>query len=141
MLKVLEKYGYKEKKDPCILQCFDAKELERIRHELGSGLRLTQLLEYRSEIEDLDRYARYADAIGPSITLFLNGWNGSELQFSDLAQRAHSLGLQVHVYTYRVEELYGFDNFDRLLQKSIEDLEIDGMFTDFPDRVVRFLRP
>ncbi|MGY0427283.1 MAG: glycerophosphodiester phosphodiesterase, partial [Polaribacter sp.] len=42
VLKILSDYGYNTKKDKCILQCFDAKELERIRKELKSKLFLVQ---------------------------------------------------------------------------------------------------
>ena len=49
VLKTLSDYGYKTKKDNCILQCFDAKELERIRKELKSELFLVQLIEFPEE--------------------------------------------------------------------------------------------
>jgi len=34
----------------------------------------------------------------------------------------------------------GFSSFDELLGFSIKELAIDGLFTDFPDQVFRFLR-
>ena len=34
VLDILTKYGYSTKNDQCILQCFDAQELERIRNQL-----------------------------------------------------------------------------------------------------------
>ena len=38
VLETLAKYGYTSRKDVCILQCFDASELRRIRTELKSEL-------------------------------------------------------------------------------------------------------
>ena len=45
VLEILTKYGYSTKDDQCILQCFDTKELERIRKKLNSDLFLVQLME------------------------------------------------------------------------------------------------
>ncbi|WP_369820295.1 glycerophosphodiester phosphodiesterase family protein [Tenacibaculum sp. SG-28] len=64
-LEILSNYGYTAKSDPCILQCFDAKELERIRKVLHSNLFLVQLIESNDETEHLEHYAKYADGIGP----------------------------------------------------------------------------
>jgi len=44
VLQILADYGYKTKKDKCILQCFDAKESIRIRKQLTSELFLVQLM-------------------------------------------------------------------------------------------------
>ena len=46
VLEILTKYGYSTKDDQCILQCFDALELERIRNQLKSELFLVQLMEF-----------------------------------------------------------------------------------------------
>lgn len=48
-LQILSDYGYKTKKDNCIFQCFDAKELKRVRKELKSDLFLVQLLSSKKE--------------------------------------------------------------------------------------------
>tara|TARA_B110000285_G_C14964284_1_gene533232 strand:- start:12 stop:242 length:231 start_codon:yes stop_codon:yes gene_type:complete len=57
VLKVLFDYGYKTKKDKCILQCFDAVELERIRKELKSKLFLVQLIEFPEETKQLEHFS------------------------------------------------------------------------------------
>lgn len=47
---MLKKYGYTRKQDKIYLQCFDANELKRIKHELepkmGMDLKLVQLIAY-----------------------------------------------------------------------------------------------
>lgn len=140
VLQILEKYGYSKKSDACILQCFDAKELQRIRHELDCDLFLTQLLDFPESLDDLEKYASYADAIGPSIEqLWITSFGKSLQGKKDLMQRAHKLNLKVHAYTFRQDEHPNFENFEALLNFGFYELELDGVFTDFPDKVIRFL--
>jgi glycerophosphoryl diester phosphodiesterase len=43
----------------------------------------------------------------------------------------------VHPYTFRADELpQGFKTFADLLTTFLDDLQVDGVFTDFPDLVV-----
>jgi glycerophosphoryl diester phosphodiesterase len=140
VLQILTKNGYLTKSDPCILQCFDAKELKRIRQELGCNLFLTQLLEFPESLDDLEKYARYADAIGPSIEQLILESAGKSLQEKkEFIQRAHKLNLKVHAYTFRQDEHPNFEDFDDLLEFGFNELELDGVFTDFPDTVIRYL--
>ena len=141
VLKVLSDYGYTDKTDLCVLQCFDSDELKRIRVELNSNLFLTQLMEFPDGITDLDSYKRYADAIGPPISqLIIGSYKIQNKTYNDLITKAHDLELKVHPYTLRQEELYGFSSFDTLVDFSFNELNLDGVFTDFPDKVVTFLR-
>jgi glycerophosphoryl diester phosphodiesterase len=141
VLQVLNEYGYKQRSDACILQCFDAKELERIRKELHCNLFLTQLLEFSESLDNLEKYASYADAIGPSISQLVIESHGKSLaDKKNLIQRAHKLNLKVHAYTFRQDEHPNFESFEALLQFGYYDLELDGVFTDFPDLVVDFLQ-
>ena len=141
VLEVLEEYGYSDLNDACILQCFDRWELRRIRVELGSRLFLTQLLEDRSELDDIEAYAAYANGIGPHYSLLVGGVNlKGDLTFNDAVKRAHVLGLKVHPYTYRKDSHPGFDSFEELLRTSFEQLDVDGVFTDFPDLVATYLK-
>ena len=139
ILQILVDYGYKEKSDACILQCFDAKELQRIRQELNSNLFLTQLLEFPEGSEHFERYASYADAIGPSIEQLLLAGMG-KTKGNTLVDKAHKLNLKVHAYTFREDEHPNFDNFEALLQFGFYDINLDGGFTDFPDTVISFLK-
>jgi len=140
VLQVLTKNGYSKKSDACVLQCFDAKELQRIRQELGCDLFLTQLLEFPQSLDDLEKYTSYADAIGPSIEQLIMESVGKSLQEKkEFIQRAHKLNLKVHAYTFRQDEHPNFENFEDLLEFGLNELELDGVFTDFPDTVVSFL--
>lgn len=139
VLEILSDFGYKEKSDACILQCFDAKELQRIREELKCNLFLTQLLEFPEGSEQFEKYASYADAIGPSIEQLLLAGMG-KTKGNPLVERAHELKLKVHAYTFRQDEHPNFDDFESLLQFGFYDIDLDGGFTDFPDTVISFLK-
>ena len=141
VINILTKYGYKEKSDNCILQCFDWKELNRIRNELGSELFLVQLLEDGETSIPLDRIAKYADGIGPSYLQILEGKdsNGKWI-FNSLIRDAHELGLIVHAYTFRMDELGPFSTFNEMLDIGFNGMKLDGIFTDFPDKAFAFLK-
>ena len=53
---------------------------------------------------------------------------------------AQDLGLKMHGYTFRADDLGDFDNFDALLSYGLDSLKFDGVFTDHPDKVVHFLK-
>ena len=134
VLQLLHQYGYRDKTDPCILQCFDPKELSRIRKELGSELLLNQLVSLPIA-SNLAVYATYADYIGPSV----HGLHQMPLG-SNYISKAHELGLKVHVYTLRSDDLKEFSSFEALLRYTFEDLKVEGAFTDFPDTVLNWLK-
>lgn len=138
VLNILTNYGYTSKKDNCILQCFNAKELERIRKELQSDLFLVQLIDSEQETKQLEDFARYADGIGPWYKQIVKKENG-QYKFSNLVAKAHNLGLVVHPYTLRADALDNFSSFDEMLGVLLFDAKIDGAFTDFPDKMIRFL--
>jgi glycerophosphoryl diester phosphodiesterase len=130
VLKVLSDYGYKTKNDNCILQCFDASELRRIREELKSELFLVQLIEFENEIQSIPKFAEYANGLGPWINLLPNG---------SLMQLAKEHNLKVHAYTLRKDDLPVGKNFNQLLEEVLYKNNVDGVFTDHPDAVIQFL--
>ncbi len=152
-LRVLTDYGYREHSDPVYVQCFDAKELRRIRHKMDCRLKLVQLIGEDSWGESpthfanlrtqrgLDRLARTVDGIGPWLQRAYRLRRGDgRIRATGLVQRAHKAGLAVHPYTFRADELpEGFGSFDELLAYFVDNLAIDGLFTDFPDRALKFL--
>ncbi len=153
-LRTLGDYGYTEHSDAVYIQCFDAAELRRIRHELGCRMKLVQLIAEDSWAESstryaplrtqkgLERLAKTVDGIGPWFRrAYRLRKRDGRLSPSGLVQRAHQVGLAVHPYTFRADELpEGFSTFDDLLAYFIDDLSIDGLFTDFPDLAIKFMR-
>ena len=153
VLEMLEQHGYVGHSDPCYLQCFDEREVRRIRHELGCELKLVQLIAEDSWTpeatnfaamrtpEGLARLAETVDGVGPWLNqLYALDEADRSIVNTRLVELAHAEGLVVHPYTFRSDALpIGFTDFDELLRYMVEELAIDGLFTDFPDAVLRFL--
>jgi len=147
VIQLLDDLGYRSKSDPVYLQCFDAAEVRRIRHELGCRLKMIQLIgenswgesdtdydELRSA-ESLAALAKTVDGIGPSIShlVTVNEIDGQPVSLG-LVSAAHAVGLKVHPYTFRADQLLpGFDSLPEMVAWFRETLDIDGVFTDFPD--------
>lgn len=153
VLGVLHDFGYRRHSDPVYLQCFDAAELRRIRHDLDCPLKLVQLIGENSWLEaptnfdtlrskrGLRTLAKTVDAIGPWVNrLYRLRSSDGKLSPTGLTERAHDAGLAVHPYTFRRDDLpQGFATFEHLLVYCTRQISVDGLFTDFPDEVVKYL--
>ena len=122
------------------MQCFDAKELERIRKTLKSELFLVQLMEFPEETRNLAHFVTFADGIGPWYKQILDKKVRNKWEFTTLVSDAHKLDLKVHPYTFRADALDEFATFEEMMKTLLIDANVDGVFTDFPDLVVGFLR-
>lgn len=139
-LAILSEYGYKAKTDKCIFQCFDAKELERVRKELQSELFLVQLIEYPEETKQLQHFATYADGIGPWYKQIVDKKVDGKWQFTSLVSDAHKEGLEVHTYTLRADQLGEFSSFEEKVKTILFEANVDGCFTDFSDQVIQHIK-
>ena len=151
VLRILETYGYDEQQDSVFLQCFDPYELQRIRGELfpavNMHLPLVQLLGTQPVVQALltpdgmKTVASYADGIGPAMQLIVAPASvAGKLQITDLVRRAHEPGLVVHPYTFRRDLLPALcGDYDDLLEIFLDDIGVDGVFTDFPDLTVEYI--
>ena len=153
VITVLKEYGYTTRSDRVFVQTFDFEELKRLRHEvmpaLGVDLKLVQLLDggpqnaWMQTADGIREIARHADGLGPEKGMII-AYNAPfhDLRISELVSLAHAEGLRVHPYTFRLDEgqvpPYARD-FDHLLALFYEQAGVDGVFTDFPDRAVRYL--
>ena len=140
VLNILSDYGYKTKNDKCIVQSFDAIELERIRKELKSQLFLVQLMEFSEQKNLLEFYASYADGIGPWYKHIISSKTATDFSLTSLVEDAHKLDLVVHPYTFREDQLDEFDSFEQMIDVIIHQAGADGGFTDFPDRMREILQ-
>jgi glycerophosphoryl diester phosphodiesterase len=153
VLETLARFGYQAHQDPAYLQCFDEQEVRRIRHELGAKLKLVQLIgedSWTAEPTDfaamqtaagLEKLATTVDGIGPWLQQLYSEGEGGAITDQGLVSHAHEQGLVVHPYTFRSDALpRGFTDFDALLEFMVDELAIDGLFTDFPDKAVRYLQ-
>ncbi len=144
VIQTLAEYGYLEPGQQVFLQCYDPATLRKVAADPRcTGLPLIQLIGRRQAdlLDELDEVARYASGIGPSIDLFAPDFvAGKASAGRDLAHAAHAAGLAVHPYTFRADAMpEGCENFASLLKLFVDELGVDGLFTDFPDRVAQYL--
>lgn len=154
VVRMLKSYGYTSKQDKVFLQTFSFEELRIIHEEIfpaeGIDLNLVQLIDgvssnpWMFEEDGMDKLSAFADGIGPEKGLVVSRDSQKiNIEVSDLVSRAHAAGMQVHPYTYRLDPgqvpTYA-DSFEDLLEIHYFRADVDGVFTDFPDRAVDFLR-
>jgi len=153
VLEVLARYGYKTRDDRIYLQCFDFAEVKRIRNELGYRGRIVQLIGENSQNESSTDYnwirtkpglaevAKVADGIGPALQQVVAGKLDGALKITDLVKNAHDLKLEVHPYTFRSDSLPAYaSSLEELFRIFFVQVGVDGVFTDYPDRGVAFVR-
>jgi len=168
-LEILKKYGYLSKKDKIFLQCFDPNELKRIRTKLlpslGMDLKLVQLIamslwcetmelkdgsyqmyfyEWMFQPGGMAKVAEYADGVGPWKPMIISPMSTKDkIIVTDLVKDAHAAGMKVHPYTFRLDKgkipEYAA-SYEDMLNIFYYKAGVDGVFTDFPDRAVEFIR-
>lgn len=151
VLAALARHGYTRRSDRAFVQCFDFAELKRMRTELRSDLPLVQLIgenawgesdtdyDHLRTAAGLREVAAVADGIGPWIPQVLQLAAGQPRP-TGLVDAAHALGLVVHPYTLRADELPpGVPDFAALVA-ALRAAGIDGAFSDFPDLLRDALR-
>ncbi|GAB4845378.1 Glycerophosphodiester phosphodiesterase gdpd6 [Ancistrocladus abbreviatus] len=154
-LDTLEKYGYKGSylsedwlKQPCFIQSFAPTSLVYASNKTDLPLiflidDVTVLTEDTNQTyyeitsdEYLDYIKQYVVGIGPwkdTVVPVVNNYLIPPP--SDLVAKAHARGLQVHPYTYRLENQFlhfdfhqdPYNEFDFWINK----VGVDGLFTDF----------
>ncbi|WP_299014565.1 glycerophosphodiester phosphodiesterase [uncultured Photobacterium sp.] len=169
VLKVLKDYGYTDKASNVYLQTFDFNELKRIHDQLMPAMKmdvkLVQLMAYTDWNETMIydgkgqakpysydwmfakggmvEVAKYADGIGPWKPMVVSDKSTKgNIKLTGLVKAAHEQGMQVHPYTFRADTgripAYAND-FNDMLDIFYNTADVDGVFTDYPDRAVNFL--
>lgn len=159
LLDLLSRYGYQTEADPVFIQSFEVANLKALR--AATRLRLIQLVDGEGGPADLPgtRYAdmltvqgltdiaTYADGLGPSAALLIDAQGPTAL-----VGRAHDAGLQVHVWTLRMENGFlpaqyqrpddpqGRGDFAGYV-RAVANTGVDGIFSDFPGRAKAALTP
>ncbi|MCK8068859.1 glycerophosphodiester phosphodiesterase [Cobetia sp. 1CM21F] len=170
VLETLKHYGYVAQDDNAVVQVFDPNGLKRIHDtlqpELEMDLRLVQLMGETSwdmtfqpdaagKLEPYDydwmyqeggmqRIATYADGIGPWKPMVIEDSSSrDDIKVTPLVEEAHAQGLIVMPYTFRLDEGRIPDwasDYDDMLHAFFVDARVDGVFTDYPDRAVQWLK-
>jgi glycerophosphoryl diester phosphodiesterase len=152
VVSTLAEFGYQGRKDKAYLQSFDMDYLEYARNELKTDLKLVQLIGDKSWQESdtdfdflqtekgLQAIARFADGIGPWLMQVVSVRDGAIADISDLVALAHRLGLFVHAYTLRADQLPPeIESMQEAVHFLTDQVRLDGVFTDHPDQVVQAL--
>lgn len=137
-LDALAQYGYEGPDALVFVQCFEPDSLKRLRTDYRCALPLIQLVsesERQREMHTkagLEAIAGYANGIGPSKDLIEKN--------PDYVKWAHEVGLQVHPYTMRSDQLPSrYATADDEFRQFYVEYDVDAVFTDFPDRAHDFL--
>ncbi|WP_409592333.1 glycerophosphodiester phosphodiesterase [Sphingobium sp.] len=159
LLDLLSRYGYQTEADPVFIQSFEVGNLKALR--AVSRLRLIQLVDSEGgpadapgtsyadmmAIQGLKQIADYADGIGLPAAMVLTPEGAT-----GLVVRAHDAGLQVHVWTLRMENDFlppafqrpddpqGRGDFAGYVQ-AIARTGVDALFSDFPKQARAALNP
>lgn len=167
VLDLLKQYGYTKKSDNVYLQCFDYNEVKRIKTELepqrGMDVKLVQLITTSDAKETQEQQngkwvnysyewmfrpgamktlAQYADGIGPDYHMLIaEGSLRGHIRLTDMVNEAHQNHLVVHPYTVRADRLPSWaSSVDEVYDVLYNQAQVDGLFTDFPDKAVHFLQ-
>jgi len=153
VLDLLARYDLTGPDAGVLLQSFDSDALQYARRELKSGLTMVQLIGENSWNESptdfdklrsrqgLERVAQYAQGIGPWIPQVIDFKKDGSCNISDIVENSRQLGLFVHVYTLRADDLPpNAETLGHAVRILAEEARLDGVFTDHPDQVIRLLR-
>ena len=96
------------------------------------------------EAGGMNKLAIHADGIGPWHPMVVDrSSTKGNIKLTGLVEQAHAAGMQIHPYTYRRDsgQIPDYaDSFGDMLEIHYFQAEVDGLFTDFPDLAVEFLR-
>jgi glycerophosphoryl diester phosphodiesterase len=164
MLTLLDQYGYRGKKAAVFIQSFEVDNLKSLRAR--TDLPLIQLMDAEGAPADhpeisyanmasaqgLSQIADYADGVGPNKAMIIPrnalGFLGKPTAF---VGNAHTAGLKVHPWTFRIENFFLPSNHKSSINPAAAgniageiqaylDAGIDGLFTDNTPQAAALLR-
>ena len=89
------------------------------------------------------KVAEYAQGIGPWFPMLVQPDNNNGIKASVMQQEAKMAGLFIHPYTFRKDpgHIPPFaKDFNDFMAIYYDKLDVDGIFTDFPDLAVKYLK-
>jgi glycerophosphoryl diester phosphodiesterase len=145
---LLEERKLDRKRSPVWVQSFEYESLLNIAERVDNPIGLN--IDGQGAIPDaqLDEYAETLDTVSLNKNrIFPRAADGSISEPTDIVERAHDRGLDVHVWTFRAENQFLPANLregtDPAAWGDIEaefelfyDLGVDAVFSDFPDLAV-----
>lgn len=168
-LEIVKSYGYTSMEDRIYIQCFDPDETRRIANEiypqLAIKLPLIQLIartewnetkqvvngelqnysyDWMFDPDAMSQVAEYADGIGPWFPMLVTSDSQIDhIEASVMHVEAQKAGLKIHPYTFRNDQGHVppfAEDFNDFLDIYYRQLGVDGVFTDYPDLAVGYLK-
>lgn len=142
LIKVLREYGY-EKDQKAIIQSFWPNSLKRLKNEFKTTIPLLQLVaknswnetsfDYKSmfSLKGLKEVKKYASIISYPLDNLIDSSSG--LKLTNTVKKVRESKLKLYAFTYRRESLSLGMSEEKFFKFLKNDLELDGLFTDFPD--------
>ncbi|MCH7232432.1 glycerophosphodiester phosphodiesterase [Glycomyces sp. L485] len=148
LAETLAERGLDEEASPVWVQSFDYESLVEIGEAIDNPIGLNIGGSGAISDADLDLYAETLDAISLSKNRIVpRDADGRLLDATDVIERAHERGLEVHVWTFRNENAFLPADFRRAHGDAewgdymaeyelFYDLGVDAVFSDFPDSAI-----
>ncbi|MDR3073481.1 MAG: glycerophosphodiester phosphodiesterase [Deltaproteobacteria bacterium] len=154
-IAMLAKYGYNQEKAAVILQIFDFDAVKKAR-TLGWKAPLAMLVDMDGQmlVDDKDVHkwllteegvkeaAKYASIYAPWFGhLALPSSDGKSWTTAPCLKWARDAGMRVHTWTHRSDKLAaGFATEKAMFDAMFKEMSLDGLFSDFPDRAIAYLK-
>lgn len=148
VVQLLEKHELTGPNANIFIQCFNPESLKRLKYEFKLNVKLVQLIadnswnessadyKFMQSRKGLEIVANYASGIGPWLPQI---YNPESETGTELLQNAKALGLSVHPYTFRADDLAFDMSADALVELLFDKLKVDGIFTDHTDIVIKIV--
>jgi glycerophosphoryl diester phosphodiesterase len=141
LLASLDAHGWNSCGSPVFIQSFEAGSLRWFRAHTTTRLIQLGATAATFDATGLQEVKSYADGIGAEKSLVQPlATDGALGAPTDLVTRAHALGLLVHVWTIRTDKQFlpaGYEGKAGAEFERFRALQVDGLFTDFPDVAAR----
>ena len=125
VIAMLEQAHWWQQHFPLYVQSFEADILIALK-KAKPDLPLIMLIENEENLH-LERYAKFADGIGPFKALLVDETGKS----TGVIEQAHQLGMDVHPWTFRSDQLPSLFASPQAEYEFFFDLGVDGVFSDF----------
>jgi glycerophosphoryl diester phosphodiesterase len=138
LLKLLKRLQIDQAKDHCYIQCFELDELMCLHNDHACPLPLVYLIGKSIQPEEIKQLRPAISGLGPSLELVAKRNADGTISSTGLVEAAHEVGLLVHPYTVRKESQPRWSqSLDQTHEVLIDQLGVDGFFSDFPDTARR----
>jgi glycerophosphoryl diester phosphodiesterase len=154
-IETLTRYGYNKKGANVILQIFDYDAVKKSR-ALGWEADLAMLVDMDGQMliddkpvhkwlltkEGVEEVSKYASIYAPWFSHLAEPTkDGKSYSIAPCVQWARDAGMKLHTWTYRADSLpKGFSSEEEVFDAAFKKIKVDGMFSDFPDHVITYLK-